>query len=122
MPRTLHMREGESLANLQKMVYTLFADKLNTVVPCVDAKRMQKSRSVTAPGIVLVQFEKKEHKLNVFKARGKLAGTKTGMDDDLTHLQQECRAWSAFQDHKANRVMTQWQAKKLCVEQGRALY
>ena len=81
---------------------------------------MQKSRSGAAPGIVLVQFEKKEHKLTVFKARGKLAGTKIGMDDDLTRLQQERKnaAWPAFQDYKANGVKTQWRAEKLYVKEG----
>ena len=80
----------------------------------------QKSRNDAAPGIVLVQFEKKEHKLTVFKARGKLAGTKIGIDDDLTRLQQERKnaAWPAFKEYRANGVKTQWRAEKLYVKEG----
>ena len=60
---------------------------------------MQKGRGA-APGIVVVQFEKKQHKVTVFKARGKLTGTPSGLDDDLTHLQQQRKnaAWLAFKD------------------------
>ena len=118
--RNFAYEEGETAANLKEKVDMLFADKLDTAVACVDAKRMQKGRSGAAPGIVLVQFEKKEHKLTVFKARGKLAGTKIGMDDDLTRLQQQRKnaAWPAFQDYKANGVKTQWRAEKLYVKEG----
>ena len=42
-----------------------------------------------APCTMVVQFAKKQHKVAVFKARGKVAGTKVGLDDDLTHLQQQ---------------------------------
>ena len=98
----------------------MFADKLvNDCCYNVDAKRKQKSRNDAAPGIVLVQFEKKQHKLTVFKARGKVAGTKIGMDDDLTCLQQELKnaAWPAPKDYRANRVKTQWRAEKLYVKE-----
>ena len=116
--------EGETPASLVQKVDTLFAEKLGTAATyvthaCVDAKRMQKSRNDVAPDIVLVQFEKKQLKLTVFKARGKLAGTKIGMDEDLTHLQQELKnaAWPAFKDYRANEVKTQWRAEKLYVNE-----
>ena len=55
----------------------------------------KKARNGTAPGIVVVQFAAKQDKVAVFKARGKLATTKIGLDYDLTHLQQQQKiaAW-----------------------------
>jgi len=56
----------------------------------------------------------------VFKARGKLAGTTIGLDDDLTHLQQQRKttAWPAFKDFKSREIRTQWRAEKLLVMEG----
>ena len=67
-----------------------------------------------------VQFEKKQHKITVFKARGKLADTTIGLDDDLTILQQQRKnaAWPAFKDFRSRGVKTQWRAEKLFVKEG----
>ncbi|DBB02904.1 TPA: hypothetical protein ACH3X1_013507 [Trebouxia sp. C0004] len=80
----------------------------------------EKGRSDAAQGIVIVQFEKKQHKITVFKARGKLAGTTIGLDDDLTILQQRRKnaAWPAFKDFRSRGVKTQWRAEKLFVKEG----
>ena len=66
----------------------------------------------------MVQFEKKQHKVAVFKARGKLGPTKIGLDDDLTHLQQQRKnaAWSDFKDFRSKGIKTQWRAEKLFVK------
>ncbi|KAL3151094.1 hypothetical protein ABBQ38_012962 [Trebouxia sp. C0009 RCD-2024] len=55
-----------------------------------------------------------------YKARGKLAGTKVGLDDDLTHLQQQRKnaAWSDFKDFRSKGIKTQWRAEKLFVKEG----
>ncbi len=73
-----------------------------------------------AQGIVIVQFEKKQYKITVFKARGKLAGTTIGLDDDLTILQQQRKnaTWPAFKDFRSRGVKTQWRAEKLFVKEG----
>jgi len=56
----------------------------------------------------------------VFKARGKLAGTTIGLDDDLTILQQQRKnaTWPAFKDFRSRGVKTQWRAEKLFVKDG----
>ena len=98
----------------------LLSDQLETTVACVSAKRMQKARNGTAPGIVVVQFATKQDKVAVFKARGKLATTKIGLDYDLTHLQQQRKiaAWSDFKDFRSKGIKTQWRAEKLFVKKG----
>ena len=75
---------------------------------------MQKAGNGTAPGIVVVQFEKKQHKA-VFKARGKLASTQIGLDDYLTHLQPQRKkgALPDFKDFRSTGDTTQWRAEKL---------
>ena len=96
------------------------SDQLETTVACVSAKRMQKARNGTAPGIVVVQFATKQDKVSVFKARGKLATTKIGLDYGLTHLQQQRKiaAWSDFKDFRSKGIKTQWHAEKLFVKKG----
>ena len=115
----MHKRR-ERLLRVKDQGDKLLAEQLNINVVCAGAKRQQKSRNDTAPGIVVVQFERKQQKIAVFKARGKLAGTTIGMDDDLTHLQQKRKnaAWPAFKDFKAKGVRTQWRAEKLFVKDG----
>ena len=78
--RNFEQEEGETPDSLKEKVDTLLAGKLDTAITCVSAKRLQKGRSDAAQGIVIVQFEKKQHKIAVFKARGKLAGTTIGLD------------------------------------------
>ena len=118
--RNFEQEEEETSDSLQVKVDELLGGLLETSVVCVSAKRMQKARNGTAPGIVVVQFEKKQHKIDVFKARGKLAPTKIGLDDDLTHLQQQRKnaAWSDFKDFRSKGVRTQWRAEKLFVKKG----
>ncbi|KAL3134402.1 hypothetical protein ABBQ38_006464 [Trebouxia sp. C0009 RCD-2024] len=116
--RNLEQVEGETSESLKDQVDELLLDQLETTVACVSAKRLQKARNGTALGIVVVQFAKKQDKVAVFKARGKLAGTKVGLDEDLTHLQQKRKnaAWSDFKDSKG--IKTQWRAEKLFVKKG----
>ena len=118
--RNLRQVEGESSESLKVQVDELLSGQLETSVACVSAKRLQTTRNGAAPGIVVVQFAKKQHKVAVFKARGKLAGTKVGLDDDLTHLQQQRKnaAWSDFKDFRSKGVKTQWRAEKLFVKKG----
>lgn len=118
--RNLAHEEGETPDSLKAQVDKLLADELGTNIACAGAKRQQKGRNDTAQGIVVVQFEKKQHKITVFKARSKLAGTTIGLDDDLTHLQQKRKnaAWHAFKEFKARGVRTQWRAEKLFVKEG----
>ncbi|DBA87908.1 TPA: hypothetical protein ACH3X1_004896 [Trebouxia sp. C0004] len=80
------------------------------------AKRLQKGRSNAAQGIVIVHFEKKQHKIMVFKARG----TTIGLDDALTILQQQRKnaAWPAFDNFRSRGVKTQWRAEKTFVKEG----
>ncbi|DBA89058.1 TPA: hypothetical protein ACH3X2_000266 [Trebouxia sp. C0005] len=73
--RNFVREEDETPASLKEKVDAMLAEKLETTVACVSAKRLQKGRNDAAQGIVIVQFEKKQHKITVFKARGKLAGT-----------------------------------------------
>ena len=118
--RNLEQVEDETAENLQLKVDELLSDQLETTVACVGAKRMQKPRNGTAPGIVLVQFASKQDKIAVFKARGKLATTRIGLDDDLTHLQQQRKnaAWSDFKEFRSKGIKTQWRAEKLFVKKG----
>ena len=112
--------EDETAESLQLKVDELLSDQLETTVACVGAKRMQKARNGTAPGIVVVQVANKQDKVAVFKARAKLATTKIGSDYDLTHLQQQQKtaAWSDFKDFKSKGIKTPWRAEKLFVEKG----
>lgn len=121
--RNLEQEEGETPDSLKEKMDALLAEKLETAIACVGAKRLQKGRSDAAQGIVIVQFEKKQHKITVFKARGKLAGTTIGLDDDLTILQQQRKnaAWPAFKDFRSRGVKTQWRAEKLFVKEGSTL-
>ena len=73
--RNFAQEEGETPESLKDQVDKLLAEQLNINVVCPGAKRQQKSRNDTAPGIVVVQFERKQQKIAVFKARGKLAST-----------------------------------------------
>ena len=59
----------------------------------------------------------------VFKARGRLSGNPVGMDDDLTHLQQQRKtaAWPASKCATAHGVRTQWRAEKLFIFDGERL-
>ena len=118
--RNFAQEEGETPESLKDQVDKLLAEQLKTNIVCAGANCQQKSRNDTVPGIVVVQFERKQQKITVFKARGKLAGTTIGMDDDLTHLQQKHKnaAWPAFKDFKARGVRTQWRAEKLFVKEG----
>ena len=118
--RNFEQEAGETPASLKKKVDELLTDQLEASAACVSAKRMQKGRNDAAKGIVVVQFEKKQHKVAVFKARSKLTGTTIGLDDDLTHLQQQRKnaAWPAFKDFKSKGVRTQWRAEKLFVKEG----
>ncbi len=118
--RNFEQEEGETSDSLKEKVDAMLAEKLETNVACVSAKRLQKGRSDAAQGIVIVQFEKKQHKITVFKARGKLAGTTIGLDDDLTILQQQRKnaAWPAFKNFRSRGVKTQWRAEKLFVKEG----
>lgn len=118
--RNFEQEEGETPETLKLKVNATLSDQLKTTVTCMSAKRLQKGRSDAAQGIVIVQFEKKQHKITVFKARGKLAGTTIGLDDDLTTLQQQRKnaAWPAFKDFKSKGVRTQWRAEKLFVKEG----
>ena len=67
-----------------------------------------------------MQFANKQDKVAVFKARGKPATTKIGLDYDLTHLQQQRKtaAWSDFKDFRSKGIKTQWRAEKLSVKKG----
>lgn len=81
----------------------LLRDQLETNAACVSAKRIQMSRNGAALGIVVVHFAKKQHKVAVLQARSKLAVTDIGLDDDLTHPQQQRKnaAWSDFKDFRS---------------------
>jgi len=118
--RNFGQEEDETPDCLKEKVDAMLSEKLETTVACVSAKRLQKGRSDAAQGIVIVQFEKKQHKITVFKARGKLAGTTIGLDDDLTILQQQRKnaTWPAFKDFRSRGVKTQWRAEKLFVKEG----
>ena len=120
--RNFEQEEEETPESLKEKVDELFSDQLETSVVCVSARRMQKGRG-TAQGIVVVQFEKKQHKVTVFKARGKLTGTSVGLDDDLTQLQQQRKnaAWPAFKDFRSKGIRTQWRAERLFVKEGERL-
>ena len=118
--RNFEQEEGETSDSLKEKVDELLSEKLAVSVKCTSAKRMQKGRNDAARGIVVVQFAEKRHKLAVFKARSKLTGTIIGLDDDLTHLQQQRKtaAWPAFKDFKSKGIRTQWRAEKLFVKEG----
>ena len=118
--RNFEQAEDETAESLQLKVDELLSDQLETTVACVIAKHMQKARHGTAPGSVVVQFAKKQDKVAVFKARGKLTTTKIGLDYDLTHLQQQRKtaAWSDFKDFRSKGIKTQWRAEKLFVKEG----
>ena len=118
--RNLEQVEDETAESLQLKVDELLSDQLETTVAFVGAKRMQKARNGTAPGIVVVHFANKQDKVAVFKPRGKLATTKIGLDYDLTHLQQQQKtaAWSDFKDFRSKGIRTQWRAEKLSVKKG----
>ena len=118
--RNFAHEEGETPESLKTQVDKLLDEQLSTNVVCSAAKRLQKGRNDTAQGIVVVQFKTKQHKFTVFKARGKLAGSTIGIDDDLTPLQQKRKnaAWPAFKEFRARGVRTQWRAEKLFVKEG----
>ena len=117
--RNLEQEEEEIPDILKEKVDELFLDQLETSVVCASAKCMQKGRG-TAPGILVVQFEKKQRKITEFKARSKLTGTPIGLDDDLKHLQQQRKdaAWPAFKDFRSKGIRTRWRAEKLFVKEG----
>ena len=71
---------------------------------------------------MVVQFANKQDKVAVFKARGKLATTRIGLDDDLTHLQQQRKnaAWSDFKDFRSKGIKTVACREAICKE-GRAV-
>ena len=120
MLRISEQEEGETSDSLKEKVDAMLAEKLGTTVACVSAKCLQKRRSGAAQGTVIMQFEKKQHKITVFKARGKLDGTTIALDDDLTILQQQRKnaAWPAFKDFGSRGVKTQWRAEKLVLKEG----
>ena len=60
--RKFEQEEGETPDSLKEKVDELFTDQLKNSVVCVTAKRMQKGRNDAAQGIVVVQFEVKQHK------------------------------------------------------------
>ena len=47
---------------------------------------VSRSSGDVVQGLVIVQLRSKEDKKAVFKAKGKLRGNPTGVDDDLTQL------------------------------------
>ncbi|DBA75768.1 TPA: hypothetical protein ACH3X1_010179 [Trebouxia sp. C0004] len=67
--RNFEQEEDETPDSLKEKVDAMLAKKLETAVACVSAKRLQKGRSDAAQGIVIVQFEKKQHKIMVFNQR-----------------------------------------------------
>ena len=115
--RNVAQTDDETDESLTTEVNVLFSDTMGTAVEAASVKRSKKPGNGTAPGIVLVQFKTKADKRAVFKARSKLAGTRIGLDEDLTRLQQERKraAWPVFKDLKAKGTKTQWRAEKLFV-------
>lgn len=118
MLRNFAQALDETPENLKVKVDAMLAERIQTTVVCASAKRIR--RKDAALGHVLVEFKNKADKLKVFKARGKLAGTPVGMDDDLTQLQQQRKnaAWPAFKEATAKGLRTQWPAEKLFVKEG----
>ncbi len=119
--RNFEQEEDETPDSLKEKVDAMLAEKLETTVACVSAKRLQKRRSDAAQGIVIVQFEKKQHKITVFKARGKLAGTTIGLDDDLdAAAAQECNV-ACLQGLQVQRCQDTVAGRKTICEGGEAL-
>ena len=73
-----------------------------------------------SPGLVIVEFASVVDERKVFKARGKLAGCKVGLDDDLTPLQQKQKsaARAKFKEAGAQGLKTRWDAEKLYIKEG----
>jgi len=57
--RNFEQEEDETPDTSKEKVDAMLAEKLETTVTCVSAKRLQMGRSDAAQGIVIVQFEKK---------------------------------------------------------------
>ena len=81
---------------------------------------LNKREGDAIPGLVIVEFGSVADKKKVFRARGKLAGCKVGLDDDLTPLQQKQKAaaWDKFKEARAGNLKTRWEAEKLYIKQG----
>ena len=116
--RNFEHSSDETQENLEVKVNALFAETLQTSVTCASARRIKRNSATLDH--VLVQFAHKKDKQTVFRARGKLAGTPIGMDDDLTQLQQQRKnaAWPAFKEARAKGLRTQWRAEQLWVKEG----
>ena len=109
----------ETQESLQGQVDDLLSTDMGLSVSCAGARRVM-TKADAAQGLVIVQFKSKEDKKTVFRAKGKLRGNPTGLDDDLTQLQQKRKqaAWSAFKAAKAAGKRTQWRAEKLFIMEG----
>lgn len=105
--------------SLQSQVDDILCNDMGLSESCAGAKRVM-TKADAVQGLVIVQFRSKEDKKAVFKAKGKLRGNPSGMDDDLTQLQQKRKqaAWSAFKAAKAAGKRTQWRAEKLFIMEG----
>ena len=78
----------EPQESLQSQVDDLLSSDIGLSVSCAGAKRVM-TKADAVQGLVIVQFRSKEDKKVVFRAKGKLRGNPTGLDDDLTQLQQK---------------------------------
>ena len=109
----------ETQESLQSQVDDLLSSDMGLSVTCAGAKRVM-TKADAVQGLVIVQFRSKEDKKAVFRAKGQLRGNPTGLDDDLTQLQQKRKqaAWSAFKAAKAAGKRTQWRAEKLFIMEG----
>ena len=118
--RRFEQADSETTESLKQQVDTLLSKTMGTSVVCVSAQRVKAMASGTAPSFVAVQFQSKQDKMTVFKARRKLADSRVGMDDDLTRLQQERRnaAWPKFKECKEAGIRTQWRAEKIFIKNG----
>ena len=99
----------ETQESLQSQADDLLSSDMSLSVSCAGAKRVM-TKADAVQGLVIVQFRSKEDKKAVFRAKGQLRGNPTGLDDDLTQLQQKRKqaAWSAFKAAKAAGKRTQW--------------
>ena len=98
--------------NLKVAENGLLSERMATAVVGVSVKHLQPRKDAVLDN-VLVHFEKKADKHTVFRARGKLAGTSIGMDENLTRLQQERKdaAWADFRAVGPRGIRTQWRAE-----------
>lgn len=117
---------GENLKD--RVQAELVQGKLGLSVTVVSAVRQEvKKRSYAVgsskeperdvPAPVLIEFATAEDRLTVLKARRKLQGTRWGLEEDLTPLQQSKKraAWPAFKEAKAAGKKAYWRAEKLFI-------